>query len=59
MAFKRQYDGEEIYVAINISNQMQTIHLQEGRAICLYSKQYYDLANIELNPYSFVILKKE
>lgn len=59
MAFKRQYNQEEIYVAINISNQKQAMHLLEGKAICLYSKQHYDLANIELNPYSFVILKKE
>lgn len=59
MAFKRQYANDKIYIAINISDQVQTMRLDQGPARCLYHDQSYDLANVELAPYTFALLKKE
>ncbi|MCI5773808.1 MAG: alpha-amylase family glycosyl hydrolase [Erysipelotrichaceae bacterium] len=58
MAFKRQNADESIIVAINISMMSQTLKLGEGLATCLYHQTSYDLANLKLDPYAFVILKR-
>lgn len=53
-AYEREYEGEKWTIVVNLSEEKETLELGEGIVspiISNYSREEYDLKNVELKPY--------
>ena len=59
-AYEREYEGEKWTVVVNLSEEKETLELGEGIVspiISNYSREEYDLKNVELKPYEAFAFK--